>query len=258
MSTHHHTQPDAGHGPTDLGFHNMFAFGRDTVFLSHLPMFMAPHDAQLILEASLENADGSLDAVWSSERERHPGERMYTIAPEEFTLSSLYAPDPPERDSFRARFFRGHLERGGQVIPELAKVTVRIKRVIYAHRLDDTEGLDDLTYLLVGRGAETFLVHKITTAPDFDQIVSVRLVRPRLSEDELERGVAVVFPGRANTAGERVREGTLTAQGHVTGAHQFLEMELTDLRELYFEEGELASPDASFSPTRLEQEAGFD
>jgi hypothetical protein len=45
--------------PPDFGRHNMVVFGRDTVFLSHLPMFMAPHDAQLILEVALENADGS-------------------------------------------------------------------------------------------------------------------------------------------------------------------------------------------------------
>ena len=51
--------------PPDFGRHNMFAFGRDTVFLSHLPMFMAPHDAQLILEVALEDTDGSLQEVWS-------------------------------------------------------------------------------------------------------------------------------------------------------------------------------------------------
>lgn len=44
--------------PPDFGRHNMFAFGRDTIFLSQLPMFMAPHDAQLILEMALEHAAG--------------------------------------------------------------------------------------------------------------------------------------------------------------------------------------------------------
>ena len=53
--------------PPDFGRHNMFVFGRDTVFLSHLPMFMAPHDAQLLLEVTLEDADGSsLTEVWST------------------------------------------------------------------------------------------------------------------------------------------------------------------------------------------------
>ena len=78
--------------PSDFGRHNMFAFGRDTMFLSHLPMFMAPHDAQLILEVALENADGSsLQAAWSRERETHSDDRLYTMMPEKFALSTLYA-----------------------------------------------------------------------------------------------------------------------------------------------------------------------
>ncbi len=68
--------------PSDFGRHNMFVFGHGTVFLSHLPMFMAPHDAQLILEVALGNADGSLQEVWSRERESHPDERVYTMMPE--------------------------------------------------------------------------------------------------------------------------------------------------------------------------------
>ena len=151
--------------PPDFGRHNMFAFGRDTVFLSHLPMFMAPHDAQLILEVALENADGSsLQAAWSRERESHPDDRLYTMMPEKFALSTLYVPDPPERGSFRARFFRGHLERGGEPIPELADVDVRITDVVYAKRFDKRGRPDDLTYLLLGRGGELFLAHVISSA----------------------------------------------------------------------------------------------
>ena len=51
MSSTGHTSGEAvPEVPSDFGRHNMFAFGHGTVFLSHLPMFMAPHDAQLILE----------------------------------------------------------------------------------------------------------------------------------------------------------------------------------------------------------------
>ena len=63
--------------PPDFGRHNMVVFGRDTVFLSPLPLFMAPHDAQLILEVALENADGSsLQEAWSRERESHSDQRL--------------------------------------------------------------------------------------------------------------------------------------------------------------------------------------
>ena len=244
--------------PADFGRHNMFAFGRDTLFLAHLPMFMKPHDAQLILEAALKNADGNLQQVWSRERDSHPTERLYTLMPEKFSLSTLYDHDPPERGSFRATFFRGHLERGGEAIPELTDVTVRINDVIHAHLFDRTARPDDLTYLLLGRGDELFLAHVIWQAPDFDQILSVGLVDPHPDEDQLQAGISVVFPGRENTAEARLRGGTkATARGHVTGAHQFLDLELGDIHELYFEEGELAIP-AVFDPTQLETEAGFD
>jgi hypothetical protein len=244
--------------PPDFGRHNMVAFGRDTVFLSHLPMFMAPHDAQLILEAALEDASGSLQEVWSTERESHPGERLYTMMPQKFALSTLYTPDPPARSLFKARFFRGHLERGGEVIPELAHVDVRITRVVYASQFGRADKPDDLSYLLFGRGSELFLAHVISQPPDFDQILSVRLLRPPLDEEEINSAIDVVFLGRANTAAERVRDGaSATARGHVTGAHQFLDLEIADARELYFEEGELATSRGAFEPTPLETEAGF-
>ena len=245
--------------PPDFGRHNMFAFGRDTVFLSHLPMFMAPHDAQLILEVALENADGgSLQEVWSRERESHSDERLYTMMPEKFSLSTLYVPDPPERGSFKARFFRGHLERGGEAIPELADVDVRITDVVYAKRFDRTGRPDDLTYLLLGRGGELFFAHIIRQPPDFDQILSVELGSPHPDDEELKAGIEVVIPGRANTAEERLRhDETATARGHVTGAHQFLDLEFAEVRELYFEEGELATSRGAFEPTPLETEAGF-
>ena len=62
------------------------------------------------------------------------------MMPEKFALSTLYLPDPPERSSFRARFFRGHLERGGEPIPELTDVNVRITDVVYARRFDKRTG----------------------------------------------------------------------------------------------------------------------
>jgi hypothetical protein len=248
-----------GEPPPDFGTHNMFAFGRETVFLSHLPMFMAPHDAQLILEVAFEeDAGGSLLKVWSRERESHPGQRVYTMMPQRFALSTLYTPDPPARRSFRARFFRGHLERGGEVIPELGNIVVLVTEVVYAKRFDRSGKPDDLTYRLLGRGGELFLAHVISEPPDFDQILSVQLAAAHPDENEMNAGIEVVLPGRPNTATDRLRDGTaITARGHVTGAHQFLSLEIADVRELYFEEGELMTSRGAFEPTELEIEAGF-
>ena len=63
--------------------------------------------------------------------------------------------------------------------------------------------------------------------------MSVRLVGLHPDEDELKRRIEVVFPGRANTLQRRILMGpVVVARGHVTGAHQFLELRIADVREL--------------------------
>jgi hypothetical protein len=111
---------------------------------------------------------------------------------------------------------------------------VRTTDVVYAKRFDRSSGLpDDLTYILFGRGDELFLAHIISQPPDFDQLVSVRLAGSRPDEDELKRRINVVFPGRANRIEQRIREGTVAAgRGHVTGAHQFLNLRFAIVHEL--------------------------
>ncbi len=258
MDHGHHHDGAVEEPPADFGRHNMVALGHDTVFLSHLPMFMAPHDAQLILEVGLTRDGADAVPVWTAERDAHPDERLYTVFPEKFALSSLYRPDPPARTTFRATVFRGHLERGGEAIDALSDLIVDIRSVVFAARFGGADKPDDLTYFLFGRGSERFLAHTIRQAPDFDQLLSVRLEGPAPSDDELARGVEVVLPGRPNAPAERLRDGTAArARGHVTGAHQFLHLDLVDLREIYFEEGELMSARGAFEPTALEVEAGF-
>ena len=74
----------------------------------------------------------------------------------------------------------------------------------------------------------------------------------------MNAGIEVVLPGRPNTAADRLRDETaITVRGHVTGAHQSLSLEIADVRELYFEEGELMTSRGAFEPTELEIEAGF-
>jgi hypothetical protein len=228
-STGHPSGEATPETPADFGRHNMLAFGRRTLFLSHFPSFKAPHDTQLVFEATLEDANGSLQELWLSERQSHPDQGGYVMKPEAFALSTLYTPDPPARGSFTATFSRS----GDEAIPELTDVTVRVTDVVYAKKLDQPATLDDLSYNLFGRGDELFLAHVLSRPPDFDQIVSVRLVGLHPDEDELKRRIDVVFPGRANTLQQRIRMGPVaTARGHVTGAHQFLDLRIADVREL--------------------------
>ncbi len=49
--------------PPDFSRHDMFAFKRNTLFISHFPSFMAPHDTQLVYEAALEDVNSSLQEL---------------------------------------------------------------------------------------------------------------------------------------------------------------------------------------------------
>jgi hypothetical protein len=242
--------------------HNMMVVGEKSIFLSHLPMFMAPHNFQVILEATFTSGGKNIQEIYTKDRQSHRETKMYSLMPEEsFKLPSLFTPNPPSRNSFKATIFRGHLERGGEKIPGLTNIDVNVKRVVYAQQLGrGFDKSDKLTYLLFGSGQELFLAHVIAKAPDFDQLLSVKISNAP-SDEELRRGVRVTILDRENTASSRIKEREkVVGQGHVTGAHQFLQLQIQADVEFYFEEGELSSSKmtgVTFEPTPEESKAGF-
>jgi hypothetical protein len=237
--------------------HNMMVVGEKSVYLSHLPMFMTPHNFQAIFEAEFSKGGKSAQEIYFKDRQSHPKVKMYTVMPHgSFKLPTLFRPLPPPRSSFQATLFRGHLERDNE---ELGNFDVKIKRVIYAEELDGTRTKpDELTYILFGRPEELFLAHLIAAPPpDFDQIISVKIDGHQFTEQELQTGVRVVFLDRANTVVERLKEKEkLEGRGHVTGAHQFLDLNVEGVREFYFEESELDA-EGTMGTTEEEQKAGF-
>jgi hypothetical protein len=250
--------------------HNMLVVGHDTIFLSHLPMFQgvnatkaaftSPHRYQVILQAELARGGKSVDDLYARDRQSNPEVKMYTLSPEDFILSRLFTPDAqrPMLNTFTATVFRGHLERGGQQIGQLAKVNVNIKQVVHAQMFDPTNDKPDkLTYIVFGAGQELFLAHRIAKPPDFDQVLSIKAEGHQLTAEELDRGVEVVFPDRENVASRRLKEGeALSGRGLVAGAHQFLDLRIKADVELYFEEGELFIP-PTFEQTTEEKKSGF-
>jgi hypothetical protein len=252
-------------GHPDCGQHNMMVVGEQTIFLSHLPMFHNEHRFQVIIEAAFEKDGMPLDGVYAEDRGKHPAERMYTLEPDKqqpFVLARLLSDDAESMRSFPATVFRGHLERGGVPLPQLANVDVKVERVVYAKEIGaeaDAPHAEGLAYVLFGHPAEMFLAHRIAQPPDFDQLLGVRLADSGLTDDDLAQGVSIVLPGRTNSATDRLRAGeTVTAQAQVTGSDATLPVEVEVTTEYYVEESELdpESPDP-FGQTPLEQEAGF-
>jgi len=245
---HHHHPP--------IGVHGMLLVGEAPLYLSHLPMFMAPHNFQVILEVALDvEASRQLDHFHA-----HFGnDGLYTVKPEAFSIVDLLPGDPANepRSEFKADVFHGHFEKGGDVIASGA--SVRVTNVIHFQELGRADKAADLEYILFGGEQRAFLAHRITQPPDFDQVLSVRLAPFVFSEDELRRehtGVAITIPGRSNTPRDRTkRDEKVSARAHVVGAHQIFDVEVEVLSEIYFEEGELLKQ-ADFSPTVEETAAG--
>jgi hypothetical protein len=245
----------------DCGTHNMMVVGQRAIYLSHLPMFDNEHRFQVILEATLAKSGKSLSTVYLDDRRGHADVKMYTLEPQElFVLARLFGTDGTPRRSFRGTMFRGHLERGGVRVARLNDVEVTVKRVIYAQEIGSKAGIarsDALDYILFGDGTEMFLAHRIAEAPDFDQLLGVKISGHSFTADDLKRGVSITVPDRQNTADRRLRaKDKIAAQGKVTGAAAALPLTVEVTTEFYFEEGELASP-ATFGQTPLEKSAGF-
>ncbi|GAB3105164.1 hypothetical protein [Lysobacter terrae] len=156
--------PDRAPSTDPPGEHGMLVVGTDVVYLSHLPMFHAPHDYQLVFEAALD--DDAL-AAYRRDSRRHPG-TYYTLVP----TARWVLPDTiREGARFAVDLYRGHFERGGMPIRKQATVTVR--RIVHFRRFDAGHAADPAQWFGFGRGHEHFLAHRIEGAPDMDQVVQV-------------------------------------------------------------------------------------
>lgn len=206
--------------------HGMLVVGSRTVYLSHLPMFHAPHDYQVIVEARFGAAHGNPQAAYVADRAR-TGTAVYTLVPEPFVLPDVIQ----HQKSFSATLFRGHFERGGT--PILDHVKVDITRVLLFRKFDPTATRPaDLQYFLFGKGDETFLAHLIVAPPDYDQVVQVKPDAP-LPDGTQAAGEAIAVA--AHTQGQFLAAGEHATANAPGGALSF-----GVLREFYHETGDLA------------------
>lgn len=252
---HEHGGGHHGHGEHGtVGVHGMLLFGEDALYLSHLPMFESPHNFQVILEVAFDDAASD---VLSADREAG-GHGMHTFEPVKFPITELDpSGDGPARSSIEGTIYSGHFERGGRPI---ARGTVaEVHNVVYFNELDveaDHTADRGLTYLCFGRAGQLHLAHQITASPDFDQVLTARLV-PGTVTDPSGRPVAaevttgfdhaepVLFRGRSDTPEDRLApdettKGSFFATSGPTGSHGFGVQVMTG-RELYVELRELGS-----------------
>lgn len=160
------------------GSHGMAVFGgREGLYASHLPMFHAPHDTQVIIRFHLQ--DQTIDAQLRNALAQKP--ELWTLDPEEFDLLQLAPGHPHGLKQFNARFVQGHFERGGKT--RFLNQTAIIDEIVFFHRLQSAFSKhSDGKYHLIGTGVEHFLVKEIDRRPDFDLIIALAPINVPISQ----------------------------------------------------------------------------
>ena len=154
---------DATHGQ-----HGMALFGgKEGLYASHLPLFHAPHDYQVILRVHV--ADPATDTAL---RARLDGKtELWTIAPEKFELSRLALASATPLKRFNADLVQGHFERGGLTL--YAAATIVVDQVIMFRQLSPAAKANaTASYMQIGGGKQRYLIKQIDSRPDFDHIVA--------------------------------------------------------------------------------------
>lgn len=150
------------------GQHGMALFGgKEGLYASHLPLFHAPHDYQVILRVHV--ADPATDAAV---RARLDGKTaLWTVAPEKFELSRLAPASAAPLRQFNADLVQGHFERGGAT--QYANATIVVDQVIMFRQLSPAAKANaNASYLQLGTGKQRYLIKQIDSRPDFDHIVA--------------------------------------------------------------------------------------
>jgi hypothetical protein len=222
--------------------HGMVVVGKETIFFSHLPMFMSPHDYQVILEGTFSKPGADPQRTYKDDRKNQPEGTVFTFNPAAFVLPDLFPP-AAKRKQFRGDLFRGHFESPPEFPAEPSRiasgVNVDVTNVVYFQKLiPPAKRPDNLEYLLFGKGEELFLAHLITGPPDFDQIVSAKITGHEFPADELRRGVRVQVIGTTHSSAQRLKPGKAVSAS-AQGAGQKVTFKVEPGTELYFMEREL-------------------
>ncbi|MBK1896752.1 hypothetical protein [Chryseobacterium paridis] len=170
------------------GVHGMILLGNETQYASHLPLFHTPHDYQVILKIKLDEPSA---LTYQKDRVVHPENSMYTLEPEKFVLPSIMN----DITTFKANIYRGHFERGGELIIKDAQV--EITKVLYFHKLnmDKSEG-NPCDYILFGDQKQQFLAHQILNRPDFDELSKINIKNKTIATS-LQNGEIAIVPSKA-------------------------------------------------------------
>ncbi|MBC3907802.1 hypothetical protein [Undibacterium umbellatum] len=162
------THAENKHGPT-WGVHGMLLFGNsEGMYVSHLPMFHAPHDYQVVLQ--IRCLDQQLDAAIKARLEQKLV--LWTMEPEQFEIARLAADSKLPLKQFKANIVLGHFEQGGKT--EYKDVAVIVEKTLIFRQLSpQMRENKQAVYHQIGSGSHRFLLKEIDSRPDFDHVLAI-------------------------------------------------------------------------------------
>jgi len=124
--------------------HGMVIFGSGPFFLEHIPMLTPPHDFQIITEVRLTDENGKPVL-------RSFAAQGFTLKPaENFSLNDYVA---GRLRDFSGSIHQGSFEQGGEILPGLGKVSVKVIEYKLVRQLPSASA--DLVFRL-SDGVHTF------------------------------------------------------------------------------------------------------
>jgi len=155
------------------GMHGMALFGgTQGLYASHLPMFHAPHDYQVVLKIRL--ADQAQDKAL---RARLNGKTaLWTLAPEKFEIDRFAPGAANPLAGFKADLVLGHFEQGGAT--QYAGAGIIVEQVLLYRQLSAAAAqAPTARYIQLGTARQRYLVKEVDSRPDFDHIVAITAAR---------------------------------------------------------------------------------
>ena len=186
--------------PAPKANHGFYLLGEQSLLLAHIPMFMAPHQAQLFMQIDLLTSDGKDAAPIYLKDKKSTGTLEYVLVSDQLELPTL-APDAPNRlQSFTGNLYRGwpfdrqwHLNPNQLLIPN---VTIKVTRSILYSSIATPTTLKELTYYCFQTPETTYLAHVLSKPPDFKHILTAKV--SGLGPQAAQGAVRLQFPGVAN------------------------------------------------------------
>jgi hypothetical protein len=150
--------------------HGMLLFGNKATYASHLPMFHAPHDYQVIQKLNLTDPTGQ-KTLAKYEALKNGGETFFTLVPEVMDLTLLIS---GKKTTYTASLYQGHFEREGK---NLGTINVQVVKTVFSAKLSakhtPEKPENSNNYLIFGENGEYFAAHLIQERPSFDMILEV-------------------------------------------------------------------------------------